>query len=137
MNRTLCALGAAAITALSLSGCYTTTIQSGRPASPATVGYDQRWHHGLFSGIAELSPAYDLSQVCPQGWAEIETETSFLNGLLALLSEVYTSQTVTIRCATTPSAAPTPPTAAAPVEQAPAPPAPPPAPAAAAPPPAG
>jgi len=86
------------------SGCYTTTIRSGLPASPATVAYDQRWHHGLFWGMAELSSPYDLSQVCPQGWSEIETEESFLNGLLALVGRVYTSQTVTVRCAAQPRA---------------------------------
>jgi hypothetical protein len=87
---------------LLLTGCYTTTIHSGLPASPATVAYDQRWHHGLFAGIAELSSPYDLSQACPRGWSEIETEQSFLNGLLALIGGGYTSQTVTIRCAAVP-----------------------------------
>ena len=103
---------------LLLPGCYTTTLHSGLPASPATVAYDHRWHHGLFAGIAELSSPYDLSQVCPQGWSEIETEQSFLNGLLALIGQGYSSQTVTIRCAATqqtPAASlPTPPSAAEP-----------------------
>lgn len=84
----------------SSSGCYTTTLRSGLPASPATVDFDRKWHHGLFWGIAELSGPYNLSEICPQGWAEVETETSFLNGLLySLSSGVYTSQTVTVRCA--------------------------------------
>jgi hypothetical protein len=87
------------------SACYTTTIHSGLPASPATVAYDHRWHHGLFYGIAELSSPYDLSQVCPQGWSEIETEQSFLNGLLAMVGGAYSSQTVTVRCAAAPRAA--------------------------------
>jgi hypothetical protein len=89
---------------LLLPACYTTTIHSGLPASPATVAYDHRWHHGLFYGIAELSSPYDLSQVCPQGWSEIETEQSFLNGLLAMVGGAYSSQTVTVRCAATPRA---------------------------------
>jgi hypothetical protein len=90
----VCALGMSI-----LSGCYTTTLRSGTVASPATVAYDDRWHHGLLWGFAELSGPYDLEQICPQGWSEIETETSFLNGLLHMLtSGVYASQTVSVRC---------------------------------------
>jgi Bor protein len=84
---------------LLVSGCFTTVIRSGQPVSPATVAYDARWHHGILWGIAELSGPYDLSQACPQGWAEIETETSFLNFLLsAITSSLYSSQTVSVRC---------------------------------------
>jgi hypothetical protein len=85
---------------LAASGCYTTTLRSGLTAAPATLEYDSRWHHGVFWGIAEISGPYDLSEVCPQGWAEIKTETSFLNGLLYSLSgSLYAPQTVTIHCA--------------------------------------
>jgi hypothetical protein len=91
-----------ACAALLFPACYTTTIHSGLPASPATVAYDHRWHHGLIAGIAELSSPYDLSQVCPQGWSEIETEQSFLTGLLSMIGQGYTAQTVTIRCAAVP-----------------------------------
>ena len=136
MNRSSLLLWAAML----LPGCYTTTIHSGLPASPATVAYDHRWHHGLFSGIAELSSPYDLSQVCPQGWSEIETEQSFLNGLLAMIGQGYSPQTVTIRCAAQPQAAAAavpPPAMSPPLVAAPAPPAaaPAPPPAAAVPPP--
>lgn len=83
-----------------LQGCYTTTLRSGLTASPATVAFDDRWHHGLFWGLAELSGPYDLKKICPQGWAEVETETSFINGLLHYLtSGVYASQTISVRCA--------------------------------------
>jgi hypothetical protein len=93
-----------------LPGCYATVIRSGAPASPAAVAYDERWHHGILHGIAEVSGPYDLSQICPQGWAEIETKTSFPNWLLSLVtSGVYSSQTVSVRC----SAATRPPLAAA------------------------
>lgn len=81
------------------TSCYTTTIASGKPVSPATVAFDARWHHGIFWGMAELSPPYDLSQVCPHGWAEITTEKSFLNGVLSWFTDgLYESQSVSIRC---------------------------------------
>jgi len=83
----------------SLAGCYTTTMRSGLPANAARIEYDKRWHHGVIWGIAELSGPYNLKEVCPQGWAEISTETSFLAGLLyAVTSGVYAPQTVTVRC---------------------------------------
>jgi hypothetical protein len=63
------------------------------------VENDRRWHHGVIWGIAELSGPYNLKQLCPNGWAEVTTETSFLNGLLgAITSSVYSPQTVTVRC---------------------------------------
>lgn len=83
-------------------GCYTTTIHSGAPASPAGIEYDGKWHHGLVWGIAELSGPYNMAHVCPQGWATIKTETSFLNGLVSTAtSGVYSPQTVTVQCAST------------------------------------
>lgn len=91
---------AAALASLALSGCYTTTVRSGKQPATATIEYDERWHHGFVWGIAEVSGPYDLSQACPGGWAEIKTETSFVNGLVeAVTSGIYSPQTVTIRCA--------------------------------------
>jgi hypothetical protein len=44
--------------------------------------------------------AYDLSKVCPKGWAAIHTETSFLNGLVqGLTLNIYSPQSITITCA--------------------------------------
>lgn len=83
----------------SSSACFTTTLRSGAPASAARIENDRRWHHGVIWGIAEISGPYDLKQICPQGWAEVTTETSFLNWLLySITSGVYSPQTVTIRC---------------------------------------
>jgi hypothetical protein len=115
----LLALGAAALT--SLSGCYTTVISSGKPVGGTTIEYDGKWHHGIVYGMAELSGPYDLSKACPNGWAEVETETSFLNGLVQSITySLYNPQTVTVRCA---AGAPPPPAAgaAAPPAAAPAP----------------
>jgi hypothetical protein len=84
---------------LSSSACFTTTLRSGQPANAPRLENDRRWHHGLIWGIAELSGPYDLKKLCPNGWAEITTETSFVNGLLtSLTSSIYTPQSVTIRC---------------------------------------
>lgn len=95
--------------ALGASGCYATTVRSGlQPELKPSVENDERWHHGIVLGIAELSGPYDLSELCPNGWAEIATETSFLNGLVdALTGGLYNPQTVSVRCASAPT--PTPP----------------------------
>lgn len=93
-------MGIAALLSL-LGGCYATTIRSGLTPEPRPrIELDQRWHHGVVLGIAELSGPYDLSEMCPNGWAEISTRTSFLNGIVdAITSGIYNPQTVTVRCA--------------------------------------
>lgn len=91
-----------AVLALSslMASCYTTAIQSGKPADRALIEHDEKWHHGLVWGIAELSGPYDLKRICPGGWATIKTETSFLNGLVdAVTSGIYSPQSITVQCA--------------------------------------
>jgi hypothetical protein len=86
--------------ALALPGCYTTTVSSGKPAARASVAYDEKWHSGVVHGIAELSGPYDLEAICPHGWSEIKTETSFLNGFVdAVTYGIYNPQNITVRCA--------------------------------------
>jgi hypothetical protein len=86
--------------ALALSGCYTTTVSSGKPAAKADIEYDEKWHSGVVVGIAELSGPHNLEKICPYGWSEIKTETSFLNGFVdAVTSGIYNPQTITVRCA--------------------------------------
>jgi hypothetical protein len=90
-----------ALLALASSGCYATTIRSGLPVqAKPDIEYDQRWHHGAVLGIAEISGPYDLHEICPNGWAEIKTRTTFINGLVdAITGGLYNPQSVTVRCA--------------------------------------
>lgn len=125
------------VCALVLPGCYTTTVSSGKPPAPASVAYDEKWHSGVVVGIAELSGPHNLEEICPNGWSEIKTETSFLNGFVdAVTYGIYNPQSVTVRCAlpSQPVAAATPAAAPPPVQTSPAAPlpAPPPAPSGAA-----
>lgn len=99
-TKSLSALKSLALCAFLLPGCYTTTVSSGKPAAPARIEYDEKWHHGLVYGIAELSGPYQLDAVCPEGWADITTETSFANGFVdAITYGIYSPQRVTVRCA--------------------------------------
>lgn len=77
------------------------------------MAYKEKWHHGALVGIIEISEPYNLEQICPHGWAEVKTETSFTNFVAAsLLNDWYAPQTITIRCAgPDPKTAPNPPTA--------------------------
>ncbi|HMI89403.1 MAG TPA: hypothetical protein VK550_35255 [Polyangiaceae bacterium] len=141
-RRTVKLLGIA--TCLAASSCFSTVVKSGAPAAGAPIEYDEKWHSGLVFGLAELSGPYDLSRICPNGWAEIKTETSFVNGFVQLVTwNIYNPQTVTVRCAagapppnvsgSAPSLAGSPPPATPPTMAAPS--SPPPSPAPVAPPP--
>jgi hypothetical protein len=91
-----------------LSGCYTTRITRGDTAQKIkAAGGDERWHSGFVFGIAEVSGPHDLQTACPNGWAEIETETSFLNGLVQFFTWgwIYNPQTVSIACRRAPPVA--------------------------------
>ena len=92
-------LSRAVVLLLALSGCFRTTVKNGEPVSAGPIEWNDRWHHGLVFGLAELSGPYDLSRLCPRGWAEIHTETPLLQGLVTVLTlNVYAPQSVTIRC---------------------------------------
>jgi len=90
--------------ALGASGCYSTTIKNGKPVGEAPLEGDHRWHHGFVGGTSEASGPYQLSKICPDGWAEIETETSFSNGLLDVVTfGLYNPQTVEVKCEAKPN----------------------------------
>lgn len=126
-----------------LLGCHTTTIRSGRlpdprPAAyhegPEAIVYDGRWHHGFINGIVESGGNYNLQRICPNGWAEVTTETDFLNVLVHMFTAwVYTPQSVTIRCAAVAAPGAYPPNIVPPYAVPPIPPPPPPPPTPAAP----
>ena len=41
----------------------------------------EHWHHNVIDGLAEVSPAVNLRDACPQGWAEVYNRVTFLNWL--------------------------------------------------------
>jgi hypothetical protein len=92
-----------AFAAVALSGCYTTTLKSGKPAGEAPMEADARWHNGFVGGTEESSGPYRLEQLCPHGWSEIKTHTSFGNGLLEIVTlHLYNPQTIDVTCAAEP-----------------------------------
>jgi Bor protein len=87
-----------------VSGCYSTTVRSGKPVGQKAADADGRWHSGVLTGGVELSGPYDLDRLCPDGWAEIRTETSPFNQAAELLTfHLYAPQTVHVTCAAAPA----------------------------------
>jgi len=88
------------ILALALGGCWRMTVRNANPVGQMPIDYDNKWHSNAIYGLAELSGPYDLSKICPQGWAAIHTETPFVQGLVqAVTFNLYNPQGVTVRCA--------------------------------------
>lgn len=81
---------------LFLSACFHQVVQTGLPAGTTVVDkqFVSTWLWGLV-------PANDLDvrQQCPGGVAIIETEQSFVNGVVAVVTfGIYTPQHVRVTC---------------------------------------
>ena len=96
MHRRLPSLAAAAAVVLS-AACYHATVETGRPVGSTVVS--KPWVATFLWGLV---PAKDISVAaeCPNGIARVETQQTFVNGLVGLLTlGIYTPQTATITCA--------------------------------------
>lgn len=83
-----------------LTGCYATTIKSGETPGHYAERGKNHWHHGMLAGSQELSGPYDLGEMCADGWAEIETDTSAVDALVGFATfNIYSPQRVSVECA--------------------------------------
>jgi hypothetical protein len=87
--------------ALLCGACYHVTVITGAP--PATTPtIDKQWQNTFVYGLvppAELS----AKEGCAQGVAQVDTERSFLNGLVGAITwSIYTPMHVTVTCASGP-----------------------------------
>jgi len=89
-----------ALAALAMSAaCYHITVLSGAP--PASTSIDKPWQNSFVYGL--VPPVELKSETCNQGVAKVETERSFVNGLVSALTwSIYTPLHVTITCASGP-----------------------------------
>jgi Bor protein len=69
--------------ALLLTGCYHVTVISGTSPSPTVV--DKPWQNSFVYGLVP-PPELNVKEQCPNGVQKVETETSFLNGLVGALT---------------------------------------------------
>ena len=87
---------------LPAAACYHQVVETGKTASPTVI--DKPWQMGFVYGLVP-PPALNTASQCPGGVAKVETQHSFLNGLVASLTfGIITPMQVTITCATTGSA---------------------------------
>lgn len=87
---------------LPTAACYHQVVETGKPASPTVI--DKPWQLGFVYGLVP-PPALNSASQCPGGVAKVETQHSFLNGLVASLTfGLITPMQVTITCAATGSA---------------------------------
>lgn len=85
------------LSVLLTTACYHQVVQTGATPGPRVVE-----HPWTATYVFGLVPAREISTVaqCPDGVAIIETQQTFLNGLVGVLTlGIYTPQTVRITCA--------------------------------------
>jgi hypothetical protein len=92
------AIAASLLLVLGSTACYHAVVETGRPAGSTVI--QKPWTSTWIFGLVEAKPIETASQ-CPGGVARVETQQSFANGLVGLVTlGIYTPQTVTITCAT-------------------------------------
>jgi len=95
-------LSAAAALIVLCSGCYHVTVITGAPTSPTVI--DKPWQNSFVIGLVP-PPELNTKDTCTQGVARVETERSFLNGLVgAITQSIYTPMRVVVTCASGPVA---------------------------------
>jgi hypothetical protein len=83
--------------AVLLAGCYHVTVITAN--APSTTQVDKEWVNSFVLGLVP-PPELNVRDQCPQGVAKVETERSFLNGLVAVLTQnIYTPMHTTVTCA--------------------------------------
>jgi hypothetical protein len=90
-------LGLMSLVLVATVGCFHQVVQTGRPAGPTVIDKPMvaTWLWGLVPA-QEL----DMRKECPGGLAVVETEQSFMNGLLSAITlGIYTPQHVRVTCA--------------------------------------
>jgi hypothetical protein len=91
-----------ALSTVLCAGCYRVTVLTGAPPAPQTI--DKPWQYSFVYGLVP-PPEIDAKPTCTQGFAEVMTERSFLNGLVgALTSSIFTPMHVKVTCAAGPVA---------------------------------
>lgn len=85
------------ISTFTLSGCFHATVETGKAASNEVI--EQPWAMSFVYGL--IPPAtVDASEKCTNGVAKVETQISFLNGLVSALTfSIVTPMNIKVTCA--------------------------------------
>jgi hypothetical protein len=85
-----------------LAGCYHATIETGLPPSAQVI--DQTFASAWIYGLVPPKTVTTASK-CPSGVAKVETEHSFVNQLVGILTlGIYTPMHIKVTCAAASSA---------------------------------
>ncbi len=87
---------------LTLSACYHATIQTGLAPSGQTI--EEKWASGWIYGLVPPATVQTM-QGCPAGVARVDTQQSFVNGLVGIITfGIYTPMEIIVTCADGPGA---------------------------------
>lgn len=82
---------------IALSGCYHAVIETGRPAGSTTI--TKPWAMSFAFGLVP-PPVENVAQQCTNGVSRVETQHSFLNGLVAFITGgIVTPMQIDVICA--------------------------------------
>ena len=86
------------------TSCYRVTIITGAPPADSSRVVDFPWQKSFVYGLVP-PPEITTKEKCPQGFAVVETERSFLNGLVgAITYSIFTPMHAKVTCAVGPVA---------------------------------
>lgn len=91
---------AAVVGSLAVTGCHQIYFHNGGPAvdNKDAAQYSE-WHHGGVFGLVEFSEPVDVKSRCKHGWNTVQTENSFLTGLVSGASySLYTPRKANLVC---------------------------------------
>lgn len=81
---------------LLLAGCYHVTVVTS--AAPPGTHVNKEWQNSFVIGLVP-PPELNVKDKCPQGVTKVETERSFLNGLVAAITQsIYTPMHTEVTC---------------------------------------
>lgn len=82
--------------AVASSGCFHSVVDTG--LQPGHVGYQEEWETAWLIGA--VPARVDATEACQGPWARVETQQSFLNGIVtALTLGIYAPHEVEVTCA--------------------------------------
>jgi Bor protein len=86
-----------ALLAVLSTGCYHVTVTTGRSLGTTTI--EQPWAQSFIYGLVP-PPTVETASKCPSGVAQVETQMSFLNGLVSGITfGIFTPMTIKVTCA--------------------------------------
>ena len=94
-------IGLLMMVAVLSAGCFHATIET--DLAPSNRRIENKWASGWILGLVP-PPTVETAQRCPNGVARVDTERSFLNQIVSILTiGIYTPMSIVVTCAAGPS----------------------------------